>query len=421
MLIMNNTDIRVVITGLGAISPVGNSADETWKAVVAGKLGLAPIRGFENEQLPISIVGQVKGFNPVDAGLALQDVRHYDLFSQFAVASAIEAMNHSGLISGKNIASDRLGVYVGSGIGGLGTFIAQTKSYLERGTRGVSPLFVPMMIANMGGGNIAIRMNAQGPCLANVAACASSTNSIGEAYLAIKSGRADAIIAGGAEAPIYPLAIGGFANARALSTVAEADKACLPFDRNRRGFVMAEGAAMLILERLDHAVARGANIIAEVVGYGHTCDAYHYTSPRPDGSVTALCIKQALTEAGYKAGEHLYINAHGTGTAINDPSETRAIKLALGEKEAKRASISSTKSMTGHLLGAAGALELLISALALKNGIVPPTIGLTDPDPDCDLNYTPLTAHKRHLDIAISNSLGFGGHNATVALRPYKD
>lgn len=410
---------RVVITGLGAICPIGNNVAETWKAAVEGTCGIAPIRGFEDEVLPVSVAGQVKNFDPVAAGLTVQEVRHYDLFCQYAVAASLEAMQQSGLVSGENIAPERLGVYIGSGIGGLNTFVAQTKNYLERGAKGVSPLFIPMLIANMGGGNTAIKLNAQGPNLTSVAACATSTNTIGEAFLAIQAGRADAIVAGGAEAAIHPLSIGGFANARALSTVSDPTLACLPFDSRRKGFVMAEGAGVVILEELEHAVARGADIIAEVVGYGHTCDAHHYTAPRPDGTVTARCIREALEQAGYREGEALYINAHGTGTAMNDAAETKAIKLALGEEDAKRAVISSTKSMTGHMLGAAGGLELVLSALALQNGIVPPTVGLCEPDPACDLYYTPQKAEKRQIDIAISNSLGFGGHNATVALRRY--
>lgn len=410
---------RVVITGMGGITPVGNTIHDIWSAIVAGQCGIDTIRGFENDNLPIHVAGQVKNFDPIQAGLSQSEVRHYDVFCQFATAAAIQAMQQSGLVSGENIAPHRLGVYIGSGIGGMSTFITQTQNYLERGARGVSPLFIPMMIANMGGGNTAIKFNAQGPNLTTIAACATSTNSIGEAYLAIQSGRADAIIAGGAEAAINPLAIGGFANCRALATTDNPLAACLPFDKRRGGFVMAEGAGILVLESLEHALQRGANIIAEVCGYGHTCDAYHYTAPRPDGSVTARCISDALQQANYQAGENLYINAHGTGTAMNDAAETQAIKLALGEEEARCASISSTKSMTGHALGAAGAIELIISALALQHDIVPPTIGLTEPDPACDLNYTPLQAQPRTLDIAISNSLGFGGHNATVALRKY--
>lgn len=412
---------RVVITGMGGITPVGNNVQDIWNAVSNGECGIDKIQGFESEQLPIHVAGQVKNFDPTAFGMSNSDVRHYDRFCQFAVAAAGEAMQQSGLVNGENIEPHRLGVYIGSGIGGMSTFITQTQNCLERGTRGVSPLFIPMMISNMAGGNTAIKYNAQGPNLTMNAACATSTNAVGEAYLTIQTGRADAIITGGAEAAINLLAIGGFANCRALATSEDPLAACLPFDKKRGGFVIGEGAGILILEELEHALKRGANIIAEVVGYGHTCDAYHYTAPRPDGTVTARCISDALAQAGYQSGENLYINAHGTGTAMNDAAETQAIKIALGEEDAKRASISSSKSMTGHMLGAAGAVELIISALALQNNLVPPTIGLTEPDPACDLHYTPLVAEKKQLDIAISNSLGFGGHNATVAIRKYRE
>ena len=408
---------RVVITGLGAICPIGNNAAETWAAAIAGKCGIEPIRGFEDEVLPIHVAGQVKNFDPIAAGLTAQEIRHYDLFCQYAVAASLEAMQQSGLVSGENIAPERLGVYLGSGIGGLQTFVAQTKNYLDRGAKGVSPLFIPMLIANMGGGNTAIHINAQGPNLTSVAACATSTNTIGEAFLAIQAGRADAIVAGGAEAAIHPLAIGGFANARALSTVEDPAMACLPFDSRRKGFVMAEGAGVMVLEEMEHAIARGAHIIAEICGYGHTCDAHHVTAPDPEGKPAARAMRKALDQAGYQVGEQLYINAHGTGTHFNDLGETTAIKLALGEEDAHKAMISSTKSMTGHMIGAAGAVEAIVCALALQNDMVPPTIGLTQQDPACDLDYTPLHARKAHLDIALSNSLGFGGHNASIVLR----
>ena len=333
------------------------------------------------------------------------------------MAAATEAMASSGLVSRENIEAERFGVYIGSGIGGINTFVTQTKILFDEGADRISPLFIPMMIPNIAGGNIAIKYKAQGPCLTHVSACATGTNSIGEAYLAIKYGRADAILTGGSEAAVTPLAIGGFANSRALTTEEDPSKACLPFDRRRGGFVMAEGAGLMMLEEYEHAKARGAEIIAEVCGYGCTCDAHHYTAPRPDGIPAAKAIKEALTEAGYREGENLYVNAHGTGTHLNDAAETNALKLALGEADARRASVSSTKSMTGHMFGATGAVELMASALALKEGIVPPTIGLEEADPECDLDYTPLQARKRDLDVAISNSLGFGGHNVCVALR----
>ena len=333
------------------------------------------------------------------------------------MAASTEAMASSGLVSRENIEAERFGVYVGSGIGGINTFVTQTRILIDEGADRISPLFIPMMIPNIAGGNIAIKYKAQGPCLTHVSACATGTNSIGEAYLAIKYGRADAILTGGSEAAVTPLAIGGFANSRALTTEEDPSKACLPFDRRRGGFVMAEGAGLMMLEEYEHAKARGAEIIAEVCGYGCTCDAHHYTAPRPDGIPAAKAIREALDEAGYREGENLYVNAHGTGTHLNDAAETNALKLALGEADAHRASVSSTKSMTGHMFGATGAVELMASALALKEGIVPPTIGLEEADPECDLDYTPLQARKRDLDVAISNSLGFGGHNVCVALR----
>lgn len=408
---------RVVITGMGVISPIGNDVKTFWENLKAGRCGISRLEGFEEYNLPIHVAGRVKDFDPLNFGLSVAEKRRNDLYSQFAMAAATEAMASSGLVSRENIEAERFGVYIGSGIGGINTFVTQTKILFDEGADRISPLFIPMMIPNIAGGNIAIKYKAQGPCLTHVSACATGTNSIGEAYLAIKYGRADAILTGGSEAAVTPLAIGGFANSRALTTEEDPSKACLPFDRRRGGFVMAEGAGLMMLEEYEHAKARGAEIIAEVCGYGCTCDAHHYTAPRPDGIPAAKAIKEALTEAGYREGENLYVNAHGTGTHLNDAAETNALKLALGEEDARRASISSTKSMTGHMFGATGAVELMASALALKEGIVPPTIGLEEADPECDLDYTPLQARKRDLDVAISNSLGFGGHNVCVALR----
>ncbi len=417
---MNKETRRVVITGTGVISPVGNDTRTFWDSLKSGYCGIGPLEGFEEYNLPVHVAGRVKDFDPLKFGLSIAEKRRNDLYSQFALAAAKEAVESSGIVSGENVDAERFGVYVGSGIGGINTFITQTKVLFDEGAERISPLFIPMMIPNIAGGNIAIRYKAQGPCLTHVSACATSTNSVGEAYLAIKYGRADVILAGGAEAAITPLAIGGFANSRALTTEEDPSKASLPFDARRGGFVMAEGAAMLMLEEYEHAVARGATILAEVCGYGCTCDAHHYTAPRPDGITAARAIKEALDEAGYKNGENLYVNAHGTGTHLNDSTETKALKIALGESEARRASVSSTKSMTGHMIGATGAAELIASALALRDSIVPPTIGLEQPDPECDLDYTPLCAKKRDLDIAISNSLGFGGHNVCVSLRKAK-
>ncbi len=415
-----NKERRVVITGMGIISPVGNDIETFWKNLKEGNCGIGKLEGFDEFNLPVHVAGRVKDFDPVKFGLSTAEKRRNDLYSQFALAAAAQAMESSGLVSGENIEAERFGVYMGSGIGGMDTHIKQTKVLFDEGADRISPLFVPMMIGNIAGGNIAIKYKAKGPCLTHVSACATGTNSIGEAYLAIKYGRADAILTGGSEAAVNPLAIGGFASSRALTTEKDPAKACLPFDSRRGGFVMAEGAGVLMLEEYEHAVARGADIIAEVRGYGCTCDAYHYTAPGPDGVCASSAIRQALREADYTEGEELYINAHGTGTALNDSSETKAIKLALGESEARRASVSSTKSVTGHMLGATGAAELIACALALRDNIVPPTIGLSEPDPECDLDYTPGKALRRNLDIAISNSLGFGGHNVCVALRRFK-
>ena len=408
---------RVVITGMGVISPIGNDVKTFWENLKAGKCGISRLEGFEEYNLPIHVAGRVKDFDPLNYGLSVAEKRRNDLYSQYAMAASTEAMASSGLVSRENIEAERFGVYVGSGIGGINTFVTQTRILIDEGADRISPLFIPMMIPNIAGGNIAIKYKAQGPCLTHVSACATGTNSIGEAYLAIKYGRADAILTGGSEAAVTPLAIGGFANSRALTTEEDPSKACLPFDRRRGGFVMAEGAGLMMLEEYEHAKARGAEIIAEVCGYGCTCDAHHYTAPRPDGIPAAKAIREALDEAGYREGENLYVNAHGTGTHLNDAAETNALNLALGEADAHRASVSSTKSMTGHMFGATGAVELMASALALKEGIVPPTIGLEEADPECDLDYTPLQARKRDLDVAISNSLGFGGHNVCVALR----
>ena len=413
---------RVVITGLGVITPVGNSVADFWNNLVAGNCGIDKIKGYEEFDLPIHVAGQVKDFDPAANGMDAGNVRRSDMYCQFAMAAAYQAMMDSGLVSGENVAPERLGTYIGSGIGGMQTFVTETGKLLNEGVHRISPLFVPMMIGNIASGNVAIKFNAQGVCLPVVTACATGTHAIGEAYRAIKHGYADAIIAGGAEASVHPLAIGGFANSKALSRSEDPLKASLPFNLNRGGFVMAEGAGVMVIESLENAHKRGAKIYAEVVGYGNSCDAHHYTAPRPDGLAASRAIKQSLDEAGYDAEKDvLYINAHGTGTPLNDKSETVAIKLALGEDAARKAMISSTKSMTGHMLGATGAVELIASALTLKNGVVTPTIGLDTPDPDCDLDYVPNEARKVDVTIAISNSLGFGGHNGCVALRKWAE
>ena len=413
---------RVVVTGTGVISPIGNDIDTFWKNLLNAECGIDFITSFPTDDLPVKIAGLVKDFNPADYEIETPFVRKQDKFTLYAVAAAWQAVREAGLNAKEdgNIDPFRLGVYVGSGIGGFSTQMRETEKILNQGARWVSPLFIPTMISNIAAGNIAIRNNACGPCLPVVTACATSTHAIGEAFRAIKHGYADAVIAGGTEAAVVSLGIAGFANARALSRSEDPKRASLPFNANRGGFVMAEGAAMLVLEEYEHAVARGADILAEVCGYGNTCDAHHVTAPRPDGKTQAAAIRQALDEAGYTSEDVLYINAHGTGTALNDVSETAAFKLALGE-DAYKAHISSTKGATGHMLGAAGAVEAVASVLALMNGVVPPTVGLDEVDPECDLDYTPCRPVKADLTMAVSDSLGFGGHNGCVAFRKYSE
>jgi 3-oxoacyl-[acyl-carrier-protein] synthase II len=411
---------RVVVTGTGAVTPVGNDVKTYWKNLLDGVCGIDYITSIPTDDLPVKIAGEVKDFNPADYEIETPFARKQDRFTIFAVAAAWQAVREAGLDASENGNIDpmRYGVYVGSGIGGFTTQERESAKLLTEGPKWVSPLLIPTMIANIAAGNIAIRNNACGPCLPVVTACATSTHAIGEAYRAIKHGYVDAVIAGGAESTIVPLAVAGFANAKALSRSEDPKYASLPFNRNRGGFVIAEGAAMLVLEEYEHAVARGAEIIAEICGYGNTCDAHHVTAPRPDGTTQAAAIRQALDEAGYTSDDVLYINAHGTGTALNDVAETAAFKLALGD-DAYKAHISSVKGSIGHLLGAAGAAEAVASVLALKNGVVPPTINLDDVDPECDLNYTPNVPVEAPLTIAISDSLGFGGHNGCIAFRKF--
>ena len=413
---------RVVVTGMGVITPVGNDVRTYWTNLLEGVCGIDFIKSIPTDDLPVRIAGEIKDFNPADYDIETPFARKQDKFTIYAVAASWQAVRQSGLDSSEegNIDPFRFGVYVGSGIGGFTTQVRETEKIIKEGAKWVSPLFIPTMIANIAAGNIAIRNQACGPCLPVVTACATSTHAIGEAYRAIKHGYADAIIAGGSEAAVIPLGIAGFANAKALSRSEDPKYASLPFNRNRGGFVMAEGAAMLVLEEYEHAKARGAEIIAEVCGYGNTCDAHHVTAPRPDGVTQAAAIRQALDEAGYSSEDVLYINAHGTGTALNDTSETAAFKLALGD-DAYKAHISSIKGSTGHMLGAAGAVEAVATVLALKEGMVPPTANLDDVDPECDLNYTPCKAVKADLTIGISDSLGFGGHNGCVAFRKYTE
>lgn len=411
-------DRRVAVTGLGVVTPIGNNVEEYWKNLLEGVCGIDFIKSFPIDELPAKVAAEVKDFNPADYGIEPPFARKQDKFTIYAVAAAWQAMRQSGLNASEdgNIDPARLGVYIGSGVGGFSTQMRETEKLLNEGPRWVSPLFVPTMISNIAAGNVAIRNNACGPCLPVSTACATSTHTIGEAYRAIRHGYADAIIAGGSEAAVLPIGIAGFANAKALSRSEDPSRASLPFNKDRSGFVLGEGAAVLILEEYEHAKARGAEILAEVCGYGNTCDAYHVTAPRPDGSTQSRAIKMALDEAGYSSEDCLYINAHGTGTALNDVIETISFKIALGD-DAGKAHISSTKGHTGHLLGAAGAIEAVAAVMALRSGVVPPTLGLDNVDPECDLNYTPLNPVEADLTIAISDSLGFGGHNACVAFR----
>lgn len=407
---------RVAVCGMGVISPVGNTVPEFWDSLVNGRNGISLIRDMDIQDLPVKVSADVKGFSPADYGIEAPLARKQDLFTLYALAASIQAVSQSGLKSGENIDASRFGVYVGSGIGGFTTIYREIEKMVKDGPKWVAPTFVPTMIPNMAAGHIAIRHGACGPCLPITTACATSTNTIGEAYRAIRHGYADAIIAGGTEAARIPIGIAGFCNARTLSRSADPDYASIPFNSRRDGFVLGEGAAVLVLEEYEHAKARGAHILAEICGYGNSCDAYNATAPRPDGSTQAAAIRMALDQAGYTSDDCLYINAHGTSTPLNDVAETKAFKLALGD-DAYRAHISSTKSMTGHALGAAGAIEAVASVMALMEGTVPPTINLDSPDPECDLDYTPCKAVRADLSIAISDSLGFGGHNACIAFR----
>lgn len=414
-------DRRVVITGLGVISPVGNDVPTFWNSLKEGVCGIESITDFPTDILPVKIGGRVKDFDPDRYGIDKPFMRKQDWFTIYGVAAARQAMDDAGLCAegdGQNIDPFRLGVYVGSGIGGFNVQQREIGKFLEdQSGQWLSPLFIPTMISNMAAGNIAIRHHATGPCIDVVTACATSTNSLGEAFRAVRHGYADAIIAGGTDQCTIPIGLAAFANAKALTRAEDPKYASLPFNANRGGFVMADGAAVLILEEYEHAKARGARIYAEMVGYGSTCDAYHMTAPRPDGTTQAESISIALREAGFDPSrDEVYINAHGTGTKLNDAAETLACKIAFGDF-AYKCHISSTKSMHGHMFGATGAAEAIATILALRDGIVPPTINLDCPDPECDLDYTPNKAVEAALTLGISNSFGFGGHNACIAFR----
>ncbi len=406
---------RVVVTGMGAITPLGHSVEEYWNNAVKGVNGIDQITRFDVADSKYKFAAEVKNAD-LGAVLDKNTLRKTDLFSQYALYAAQEAYDDSG-IEGK-IDDARLGVYFGSGIGGFDTFCNEHVNFLEKGARRVSPMFIPKMIYNIAAGNIAIRFNAKGDNMALSTACATGTTAVGEAYRAIKHGYADAVICGGSEAAVNPFTIAGFGQCQALSTADTKDTASIPFDKRRKGFVLGEGAAVLILEEYEHAVSRGAKIYAEVAGYGSSNDAYHVTSPDPQAQTTALAVKKALEGIDYSA-EKVYINAHGTGTKLNDATETKTFKNVFGE-DAYKLHISSTKSMVGHMLGAAGAIEAITAVKALNTGIVPPTINLEDPDEECDLNYTPNTAVETPIELALSTSLGFGGHNACVAFKAVK-
>ena len=406
------------MTGMGVISSVGKDVDTFWKNLIDGVCGIDYVDEFKD--MPVTFAGKVKDFDAEQYGMDKPFIRKQDNFTLYAMAAAWQAMKQSGLEADINIDPYRLGVYVGSGIGGFDVQYRETAKMIEDPTgKWISPLFIATMISNIAAGHIAIKHQAKGPCLDIVTACATSSHCIGEAFRAVRHGYADAIIAGGSEHASIPLGVAGFYNAKALTRATDPKYSSLPFNANRQGFVMGDGAAVLILESLDHALERGATIYGEIVGYGNTCDAYHATAPRPDASTQARSICDALQEAGFDpAKDNLYINAHGTGTHLNDIAETRACKVALGDF-AYKAHISSTKSMTGHMFGAAGAAEAIATLLALRDGICPPTINLDTPDPECDLDYTPNVAVRTPLTLGLSNSFGFGGHNACVAFRPY--
>lgn len=409
-----NENRRVVVTGLGAVTPLGSSAAETWEAMKNGRNGIAPITLFDTENFKAKLAGEVKGFDPKDY-LEVNEILRTDRYEQLAVAASAQAVAESGVKG--TVEPERFSVIFGTGIGGISTFETEHGKLIEKGPRRVSPLFIPMMIGNMASGMIAIRHDCRGTVMPAVTACASGSDAIGEAMRLIRHGYADAVITGGAEAAVTASAVAGFVNMKALSTAEDPDRASLPFNKNRGGFVIGEGAVALILEEYEHAAARGAKIYGEVCGYGSTCDAYHITAPHPEARGGAKAMSDAMSEAGYTPDDVVYVNAHGTGTPMNDVLETMAIKKALGEEAAYRAYVSSTKSMTGHMLGAAGAVEALASLLALDEGIIPPTINLDEQDEKCDLNCVPNTAVRADITLALSNSLGFGGHNACLAFR----
>lgn len=407
---------RVVITGMGVVTPIGKDTNTYWESLKNGVNGIGMITRFDTSDYKTKVAAQVKDFDPL-MYMSKGEVRKNDLFAQYAMAAASQAIEESGICGKAD--PNLIGTYIGSGIGGIGTFADEQENLLENGPKKVSPFFITKLISNIAGGIISIKYGFKGASLPVVTACATGNNAIGEAYRAIKHGYLTAAVAGGAEAAIIPVGIAGFANMKALSSSDDPENACMPFDARRNGFVMGEGAGALMLEEYEHAVSRGAKIYAELCGYGVTSDAHHITAPDPDGNGGAAALKMAYEEAQGQevCAEKIYINAHGTSTPPNDRIETLAIKKALGEDAARKLAVSSTKSMTGHMLGAAGAVEAVASIMALETGIVPPTIGYKEKDPDCDLDYTVNTAGNREIEMALSASLGFGGHNAYLAFR----
>ncbi|MGD6841621.1 beta-ketoacyl-ACP synthase II [Bacillus infantis] len=409
---------RVVVTGIGAVSPVGNDAETAWKNIIEGNSGVGPLTRLNSDEYPAKVAAEVKGFDPHEF-IDKREARKMDRFTQYAVASALMAVKDADLtINDEN--APRIGVWIGSGIGGMETFENQFETFLNRGYRRVSPFFVPMMIPDMATGQVSITLGAKGFNSCTVTACATGTNSIGDAFKVIQRGDADAMVTGGAEAPITRMSVAGFCANTALSTNPDPKTASRPFDKNRDGFVIGEGAGIVVLEELEHAKARGAKIYAEIVGYGSTGDAYHITAPAPAGEGGARAMKMAIDDAGLTPQDIDYINAHGTSTDYNDKFETLAIKEVFGDHAYKLA-VSSTKSMTGHLLGAAGGVEAIFTLLAMKDAILPPTINYETPDPECDLDYVPNESRKKDIRAAMSNSLGFGGHNATIVFKQYTE
>jgi len=408
---------RAVITGMGVISPVGNHIDEFWNNLIEGKSGIGLLTRFDTSNLPTKVAAEVKNFEPTE-WINKKESRHMDRFAQFAIAAAKMALQDSGLDLEK-VDKERAGVVMGCGIGGVTTFEEQKEVLMSKGSSRVTPFFVPMLISNMAAAHLSIEFGLQGSSLTIVTACASATNAIGEALRIIQHGEADVVFCGGTEAPITNLAFAGFCAAKTMSTEKEnPEQACRPFDKRRSGFVMGEGAGVLVLESLEHAEARGAHIYAELAGYGSTSDAYHITTPAPGGAGAARAMRLALNDSGVSVEDVDYINAHGTSTGPNDTTETNAIKTVFGSNASKLA-ISSTKSMTGHLMGAAGAIEAVICALSINRGGIPPTTNYGEPDPDCDLDYVPNIARKQEVNVAMSNSLGFGGHNACIVLKKF--